>query len=173
MDAFIGMIIAAIFPSSRGDPVNWMLCDGRTLPVSQYQALFSLIGNTYGGDGRTTFKLPNLKGTFPLGASAAFPLGQTGGSASVALTIANLPAHSHTYNASDQGPTVDVPGNNFVPTFPDNPKVSYYAATAQTLQPMNPAVIGTTGSNAPVPTMPPYATVNYYICYNGIYPMFQ
>jgi len=92
MEAFLGSIM--MWPMNWA-PVGWMMCQGQTLPINQYQALFSLLGTTYGGNGTTNFMLPNLQGVFPLGMGPANALGMRGGAASVTLTAAEMPAHTH------------------------------------------------------------------------------
>ncbi|SHO51383.1 phage tail protein [Anaerocolumna xylanovorans] len=108
MDFYLGMIIPWAI---NFEPEGFMLCDGRTLPIAQYQALYALIGNYYGGDGRTNFALPNLRGRFPLGCSQTLPVGTSGNAtsdgrgtasvtANVALTAANIPGHTHTFTGT-------------------------------------------------------------------------
>lgn len=108
MDFYLGMIIPWAI---NFEPQGFMLCDGRTIPIAQNQALFSLIGNYYGGDGRTNFKLPDLRGRFPLGCSQALPIGASGNAtvdgrgtaaftASVTLTAGNIPGHTHTFTGA-------------------------------------------------------------------------
>ena len=153
MDPFIGQII--LWPMNWA-PVGWALCTGQLLNVNQNQALFSLIGVTYGGDGRTTFGLPNLQGRFPLGYGVAngvtYQLGQTGGNAAVTLTPANLPAHIHsaTFTPSSSAVTVQVSTNTTggaqVPSTTNN-----YLGGTSTASAAAQAAIWTNALTAPVP----------------------
>src|ERR1700719_1271435 len=89
-------------------PNGWMTCDGQLLPISEFETLFNLIGTTYGGDGQSTFALPNLHGRIPLHQGNGFTLAETGGVESVTLTVSQIPAHSHPFLATDSVPD----GNN-------------------------------------------------------------
>lgn len=113
MDTYVGEI--ALFPYSV-IPRGWTICNGRLLPVQQYQALFSLIGTTYGGDGRTNFRVPDLRGRVSVGMQAggapAYPLGFYGGQEAVTLTNANLPAHTHAFMASGADGAAGSPNGN-------------------------------------------------------------
>src|SRR6266404_6662489 len=93
-------------------PKGWALCDGQLLPINQNQALFSLVGTTYGGDGRVNFGLPNLQGRVPIHQGNGFTLGQTGGEQNHLLTITELPSHTHQANASNDAGTSNVPGGD-------------------------------------------------------------
>src|SRR5258708_1222366 len=84
-------------------PAGWMFCAGQLLPISENETLFNLIGTTYGGDGQTTFGLPDLQGRFPIHQGGGFTMGQTGGTESVTLTTAQIPLHSHIPNANNTG----------------------------------------------------------------------
>jgi len=110
MQAFLGSIM--LWPMNWA-PVGWLLCQGQTLPIAANEALFSLLGTTYGGDGKATFMLPNLQGVFPLGESAAYPLGAKGGAAAVTLSTLQMPIHTHAVGLTDPGHThtVSVPAH--------------------------------------------------------------
>lgn len=153
-------------------PVGWMFCDGSILLISENDALFNLIGTTYGGDGQTTFALPNLCGRLPIhqgqgnGLSSRV-MGQLGGSESVTLIAADLPSHNHTALANAG------PGNA------DSPAGTYWSGSATTPQyvpgdqantNMNNAAIGTNGQNQPHDNMQPFLTVSFIISLSGIYP---
>lgn len=124
MDAFVGSIM--LF-GGNFNPRGWMLCQGQTLSISQNQALFALLGTTFGGDGVSNFKLPNLQGRSPVGAGGNYPLGMVGGSASsavtgsgvaagsITLTTAQLPAHSHNATVSVAVPVLADGGNTNLP----------------------------------------------------------
>src|SRR5579875_811640 len=91
-------------------PKGWALCNGQLLPINQNQALFSLLGTTYGGNGQTTFALPDLRGRVPLSSGSGFTLGQTGGAETVTLTVGNLPPHIHSLTVcTDKGQTSSTP----------------------------------------------------------------
>lgn len=112
MDPFVGEISYVAFNFA---PEGWFQCDGQTLPVNQYAALFSLIGTTYGGDGVNNFKLPDMRGRVPVHrgqrpGGSMFTLGQTGGAENTALTVNNLPAHSHTAAATSASTSAVAPG---------------------------------------------------------------
>lgn len=152
-------------------PKGWALCDGSVLSISQYSALFSILGATYGGDGRTTFGLPDLRGRAPMHAGRGpgltpRTLGEMGGSESVALTQNQMPPHNHTANASSADATEVSPQNN-VWAVSDERKNLYANAPDTT---MNPNAIGVSGGGQPHGNMPPYGVVNYIIALEGIFP---
>jgi microcystin-dependent protein len=93
-------------------PLSWAFCNGQTLPISEFAALFNLIGTTYGGDGQTTFALPNLQGRLPVHQGNGFAMGQVGGSETVTLTTAQLPAHPHSFQANPGTGSQKSPANN-------------------------------------------------------------
>src|SRR5262245_1516974 len=93
-------------------PAGWMFCEGQLLPISEYETLFNLIGTTYGGDGQSTFALPDLRGRIPLHFGSGFTLAETGGVETVTLTVSQIPAHSHTLLGSTSIATLTDAGNN-------------------------------------------------------------
>lgn len=155
-------------------PSGWAMCDGQLLPISQNTALFSLLGTTYGGDGKSTFALPNLKGVAPLGAGdgqglSPRSLGETGGVSSVTLTAANLPAHSHALNVSNKPATTTV-ANGSVLAKVTSPTPPFHAAGGP-VKAMPAGVIGaSTGGSAPHNNEQPYLAVNFIIALQGIFP---
>ncbi len=156
-------------------PRNFALCNGQLLQISQYQALFSLLGTTYGGDGRTTFGLPDLRGRAPIhfGTGPGLSdkrLGQKGGQESVALTVNNLPAHNHTaqLNADSTVATSDKPGNGLPAR--NAGSTPQYGDTVNTALNTAAVTVDNTGGNAPHTNMQPYLTINYIIALQGIYP---
>jgi microcystin-dependent protein len=174
MDPFIGTILAVGF---NWAPNGWALCNGQLLPISQYQALFALIGTTYGGNGTTNFALPDLQGRVPINQGngsglSPYVIGQVGGSEGANLTVSNLPAHNHAANCNNTpGPNVDPTGNYWAEANPggrDPAATPSYAASA-TGQ-MASGAIGMTGSNLPFPILQPYLTINYIIALQGIFP---
>lgn len=153
-------------------PRGWALCDGQLLSISQNTALFSLLGTTYGGDGRTTFALPDLRGRVPIHAGngpglSSKSLGELSGTETNVLSISNLPSHSHTINAvSEDGNESSPAGNLPAGTKLLDKEYSGASATAT----MNASMVGNTGGNQAVNNMQPYLTVNYIIALQGIYP---
>lgn len=152
-------------------PRGWALCDGQLLAISSNTALFSLLGTTYGGDGRTTFALPDLRGRAPIheGQGPGLSdkrLGQRGGAEQVILQVSNLPSHTHSLNASTATGTSNVPtGNVHADTSVFDKE---YATTANTA--MSGTAIGNTGGNIPVSIVQPYLTINYIIALQGTFP---
>ena len=153
-------------------PYGWAFCQGQLLPISQNTALFSLLGTTYGGDGRTTFALPDLRGRVPVGFGQGPSLsnrviGEKFGTETVTLTTAQMPAHSHTVNA------VTTEGNQNLPTnsLPANTKAldkEYSDANANTT--MKATMVNPTGGNQPFGVTQPSLGVNFIIALQGIYP---
>lgn len=168
-EAFIGEIkmFAGNF-ATRG----WALCDGQLLPINQNQALFSILGTAYGGDGETTFALPDLRGRVPVHAGQApgltsYRLGERGGQESVTLTVPNLPAHNHTINAnSTLGDSNDPTGNLPAQTGLFDNEYSTQSANAQ----LSSSTVNNTGNGSPVQIRQPYNTVHFIIALQGVYP---
>ena len=158
-------------------PRNFKICDGSVLSIQENSGLFAVIGTTYGGDGITTFALPDLRGRVAIGfgsGSGLTPrkLGAAGGKESEALKVKQLPEHSHELNALSGGLESNIPLNNLIPEY-SNPAVKFFAqdnGTTDQLIPMNEKSIGSTGENEPIEKMQPFLTVNFIICCQGIYP---
>ncbi|HEX7049915.1 MAG TPA: tail fiber protein [Longimicrobiales bacterium] len=173
MEPFIGEI--RMFGGTFA-PVGWAFCDGKTLPIEENQALFALLGTTYGGDGVKTFALPDLRGRVPIHVSATDPPGQAGGSEAVALTPAQFPAHSHAFYASTFAADSSNPGAGVVAS---TVSVRMYGEFDPNIA-MNAAAIGPAvdasgnpyGSASPQPhdNMQPFLCINYIIATEGIYP---
>lgn len=144
-------------------PKGWALCDGQLLPINQNQALFSLLGTTYGGDGRVNFGLPNLQGRAPVHVGNGIVLGQQGGETSHTLNISELPAHTHVPTGSSNAASATAPTGNLWAT-----KASIFAGSADTA--MNPACITAVGGNQPHENMSPYLVLNFIISLQGIFP---
>lgn len=161
-------------------PKNWALCSGQILPIAQNQALFSLLGTTYGGNGVTTFALPDLRGRTMVSPGQGsglsnYTLGQPAGTEQITLTINNLPGHVHTGNANVNLKADIGPGGDASPEFnyPANYTNAYASSptAGTTMQaPTYAGTIGLTGSNQPVSLLSPYLVVNYIICLYGIFP---
>lgn len=172
-DPFLGEIRLVGFTFA---PQGWAFCDGQLLSISQNTALFSLLGTTYGGNGQTTFALPDLRGRVPVsqgqGPSLSnYVLGEQTGSENVTLNVSQLPVHNHPLASSNQqGSSSDPSG--FFPAVLNEPSGSvavngYLASSNSTL---NPAAIGVTGGNQPHPNLQPLLCVNFIIAVQGIYP---
>jgi microcystin-dependent protein len=145
-------------------PKGWALCNGQLLPINQNQALFALLGTTYGGDGRVTFALPNLQGRVPLHFGNGFTQGERGGEAGHTLIISELPLHTHVAQASGNVANQGGPAGNL---WADGNEAGY-ATTSDTT--MNPACVQPAGGNQPHENMPPYLTLNFAIALQGIFP---
>ncbi len=169
MEPFIGQIFIVGFNFA---PRYFATCDGQLLSIAQNTALFSLLGTMYGGDGRTTFALPDLRGRVPIhmGEGPGIPArsqGENGGSASVTLTTQNMPAHTHSLNAVSESGNVGSPQNALLAaTGSLDPE---YRASG-TPVPMSAQSIGQAGVSQPFNTMPPYLVLNYVIALQGIFP---
>jgi microcystin-dependent protein len=144
-------------------PKGWAFCDGRLLPINQNQALFSLLGTTYGGDGRVNFGLPNLQGRVPVGGTIV--LGQIGGETTHTLSSSEMPAHQHSAIASLNTSNQSAPGNNFW----GNAGLASYSASPPSA-PMSPTAIGNAGSSQAHENMSPYLVLSYIIALTGIFP---
>lgn len=175
---------------------GWAFCQGQLLSIAQNTALFSLLGTTYGGNGQTTFGLPDLRGRAPIGVGqgpglSSYSLGQMGGTETVTLTMSNLPAHSHsadasglqvTPSASAAAGTTNVPGPSVVPAVlptigsgPGATSIKGYAVKDNTATLAVGTVAGTigigvTGGSQPFETRDPYVAVNYIIAMEGVFP---
>lgn len=147
-------------------PVGWAFCNGAIIPIDQNDALFNLIGTTYGGDGQTTFALPNLQSRIPVHVGPGFALGQSGGTESVTLTVSQIPAHSHvplcTSNPGDLGdPTGGIWSSPSTGTV--------YSSAAPSLT-MDPAAIGSAGGSQPHDNMVPFLVINFILSLFGVFP---
>ncbi len=161
-EPFLGeiKIVAFNFP-----PRGWAFCDGQILPISQNQSLYSLLGTMYGGDGRTSFALPDLRGRTPIHFDAPHPQGQRSGEATHLLSVAEIPTHTHTLNASVATTgIVDQPTNNL----PARASVNAYGPASQ-LVAMGTSVMNTGGSQAHE-NMQPYLALYFCIALQGLFP---
>lgn len=169
MDPYIGEI--RMFGGNFA-PEGWALCNGQALSISEYEALYSLIGTTYGGDGQSTFNLPDLRGRVPIHMGQGtglsnYTLGSAGGAETVALTTNQLPAHTHQALAQGGPGNVNAPGGA-VWASSNNPSVILYAqVTANTAMA---AQTTPAGGSQPHDNLMPYQAVNFIIALNGIYP---
>jgi microcystin-dependent protein len=160
---YLGQIMLVAFNYA---PVGWMECNGQLLSISQNQALFALLGTTYGGNGTTTFALPDLRGRVPVHASTQIVEGQTGGEEMHTLTAAEMPAHTHAFEVASTTGTV-VPASGNVPARSADLSNEYSPAATAT---MNGAAVATAGGSQPHENRMPYATLKYIICLSGIFP---
>lgn len=147
-------------------PKGWASCDGQLLLIAQNSALFSLLGTMYGGDGRTTFGLPDLRGRTGMHVKPAHTQGERGGEEGVTLTIAQIPLHSHTANCSNVLGTQTSPAGKFWAQDSDG-NVVFSSAGGAT---MAATAVGNAGGGQPHPNMQPYLVVNYCIAVQGIFP---
>ena len=170
MDPFVAEI--RIFPFNFA-PKGWAFCDGQILPLSQNTALFSLLGTTYGGDGRSNFALPNLQGSAPMHPGqgpglSLHDLGETGGSETVTLLQSEIPAHTHAQMAQGGTGTKSTPANNsFARVSAATP---YFPPAGAPLVSMSGQVIATAGGDQPHNNMMPYLTLSFCIALQGVFP---
>lgn len=147
-------------------PAGWQFCDGSLLPISEFETLFNLIGTTYGGDGQSTFAMPDLRGRLPIHFGNGFTLAETGGVETVTLTVSNIPSHSHPFLASTSpGGTTD-PGGNVLAAAVAG---SAYTQTTPTAA-MVAQSIGITGGSQPHDNFQPYLCVSFIISLFGVFP---
>jgi microcystin-dependent protein len=149
-------------------PKGWAMCNGQLLPINQNQALFSLLGTTYGGDGRTNFALPNLQTRTPMHVGNGHTLGERGGEQTHTLSIQEIPAHLHTMNGTSNSTDpngTNVPTDNLLATGPSE----IYTAAAS-LTPMGPTMVGNAGGGQGHQNMQPFLALNFCIALQGIFP---
>jgi microcystin-dependent protein len=150
-------------------PRGWALCNGQTLAINANQALFSLLGTTYGGNGVTNFQLPNLQGRVPLHFGGGIAQGQAGGADAVTLTTAQLPAHQHAIVASTDFANSNLPGSG-VTAAKVRGGVDVYAASGAPLTPLNPAAVAASGGGQPHENEQPSLVLSFIIALQGIFP---
>jgi microcystin-dependent protein len=190
MDPFIGQICIFGFGFA---PQGWAMCQGQTMPISQNTALFSILGISFGGDGRSTFALPNLQGNAAIGAGegpglSAYPIGETGGETTVALLSAEMPSHNHAFVVSTAAATAQSPQGNLLARAmrpfvhaadaaevaapaPTQIEADFYSAnpgSAKTA--LASRAIAPLGGNQPHNNMQPYLTLNFCIALQGVMP---
>jgi microcystin-dependent protein len=169
MEGVIGEII--MFAGNFA-PKQWAFCMGQTISIASNTALFSILGTTYGGNGTTTFMLPNFQSRMPVGAGsgpglASYSLGQMGGTETITLNSAQMPQHSHTVtlNCSSEKATLTTPVGNFPAVTEENPG---YISSNNTH--MGTFSTGNNGSSQPFSIIPPVLGINFVICQYGVYP---
>lgn len=186
---FISPYIGIVVPfAGNFAPQNWLFCQGQLLSIAQNEALFTLLGTTYGGDGINTFALPNLCGRVAIHAGQAggmqnYFIGQFGGSENASITVSNLPVHTHTLTApiagnppcSDSAGTTSAPAGNY-PAIVNGGTAEYSTSSSDTIS-MGGAAINTTvplapvvSGQQPIDTLSPFLAMNYIICVAGIFP---
>ena len=146
-------------------PAGWMFCEGQLLPISENETLFQLIGTTYGGDGESTFALPDLRGRIPIHQGNGFILAETGGAEEVTLTVQQIPAHSHPWLAADAAATALSPAGSV----PAEATKRFYVAPSSVAA-MAPAAMSPTGGSQPHTNFQPYLCVDFIISLFGIFP---
>ena len=166
-EGFLGQII---WFAGNFAPRNWEFCNGQILMINSNQSLYSLLGTTYGGDGRTTFALPDLRGRIPLSPGqdpslSSYSAGNKGGSETVTLTTSQIASHTHQLRASNETATQDNPSNNALA----NSSVNIYNSSNPNVS-MNAVSIGNSGGGQGHENRQPILATNYIICINGIYP---
>ena len=171
-EPFIGEI--RLFPYARGAPSGWNICDGSLQSIADNPALYNLLGTTYGGDGQTTFGLPDMRGRVPIHQGngtglSPYALGQIGGTETVTLTSEQMPSHFHYPSASTQAGGSAAPTNNVTATNPDQ---TFYPVAGDGSSPyaLPPATIGASGNNQAHENVGPTLALNYCIALLGIYP---
>jgi len=145
-------------------PTGWAFCNGQLLPINQNQALFSLLGTTYGGDGRVNFALPNLQGSTPLHAGNGLVLGSRGGEQAHTLNINEIPTHTHPWGATNTAANQPGPSGNMLGGALE------YNSSAANLTPMYPSLLGSAGGTQAHQNMQPFLTLNFCIALTGIFP---
>ena len=146
-------------------PAGWMFCEGQLIPISEYETLFNLIGTTYGGDGQSTFALPDLRGRIPIHQGNGFILAETGGAEEITLTVSQIPAHSHPWLASEGAATALTPAGNVLA---EASKRFYVAPTSVAATSANGVAL--TGGSQPHTNFQPYLCVDFIISMFGIFP---
>lgn len=177
MEGFIGQVMLVGFNFA---PRNWFFCHGQLLAIAQFSPLFSILGDTYGGDGRTTFALPDLRGRVIVGAGSGpglspYTLGQKGGQETVTLTTDQIPSHTHSLFASSETGISTQPENSLI----SNSKLEIDRGTsrdaksfqsATNLVAMHGNTIANQGGGQPINNMQPSLALNYVICHQGVFP---
>lgn len=161
-EPFLGEIRAIAF---NFPPRGWAFCNGQLLPINQNQALFSILGTTYGGNGQTSFALPNLQGRTPLHMGSGFILGQNGGEEAHTLTVSEMAAHTHPAVASSNAADQSSPANNY---WAVSQSFTVYAGSAN--ETMAPQAVTAVGGSQPHANLSPYLVINFVIALLGIFP---
>jgi microcystin-dependent protein len=151
-------------------PAGWAFCDGQTIPISENDVLFTLIGTTYGGDGQETFNLPNLQSRVPIHqgtlAGNTYTLGEMAGVESVTLTVQQIPVHTHAVIVTNTNGTGSTPGSNI---FAQSPSIKMYSSAAPNT-PLNNLVVTADGGSQPHENCQPFLCINFIISLFGVFP---
>lgn len=162
-ELFLGQIMPAAFSFA---PKNFASCNGQLLPIAQNQALFSLLGTTYGGNGTINFQLPDLRSRTPIGAENGGPLGVIGGVENVTLLASQIPPHNHTFNGTTTAASTRIPAGNVL--LGSTGTLNVYAAASGTQVPLN--ALDNAGQNTPHANIQPYLALNFCIALSGVFP---
>jgi len=170
MNPFLGQLLLVPYNFA---PRGWAFCAGQIMPISQNTALFSLLGTTYGGDGKSTFALPNLQGMIPIGSGqgpglSVYDLGQTGGTDSVSLLTSEIPAHTHM--AESMGGRGTVTATSPIGNFLADGVADYAPANSPVNSALNAQAVSVAGGSAPHNNLMPYLTMNWIIALQGVFP---
>lgn len=172
MDPFLAEVI--IFAGNFA-PRGWAYCDGQLMPISQWSAVFSLVGTTYGGDGRTTFGLPDLRGRVAIGPRngpglSSYRLGQKGGTEEVYLNTTQIPSHTHAavIRTANGAPNTGDPDGNYMTTHSHN--AAYYDGTPLSSTSIGGVVVGNTGGSLGHENRQPFLAINYIFAMQGVFP---
>ena len=147
-------------------PAGWMFCEGQLLSISENETLFQLIGTTYGGDGQSTFALPDLRGRIPIHQGNGFILAETGGAEEITLTVSQIPAHTHPLLVNTSGGTSNATTGN---TLAASPTLDLYRQATPTVN-LSPVAVASTGGSQPHTNFQPYLCVDFIISLFGIFP---
>ncbi len=150
-------------------PAGWQFCEGQLLPISENETLFQLIGTTYGGDGESTFALPDLRGRLPIHQGNGFILAETGGAEEITLTVPQIPAHSHPLLATTQPGLAPTPGGGGILAREGSGNVPLYTRESPTV-PLRAGTFSTIGGSQPHTNFQPYLCVDFIISLYGIFP---
>jgi len=150
-------------------PKGWALCNGQTLPINQNQALFSLLGTTYGGNGQTTFQLPDLRSRVPIHQGSGYNLGQRGGEEAHTLIQSEMPAHIHPATADVKAGDANAfnPTNSYIA---NTAPIQMYSSGSNNMQAMYPQMVTAVGGSQPHTNLQPYLALNFCIALQGIFP---
>lgn len=149
-------------------PKGWAVCAGQTLPINQNQALFSLLGTTFGGNGTTTFQLPDLRGKTAISFGSGYTMGQAGGTETHTLTVAEVPSHAHILNGTSNAANLNTSANNLLGKTAGS--LTVYNAAAQNLTNLIPASVTPAGGSQPHENRTPYLAMTWCIALQGIFP---
>jgi microcystin-dependent protein len=162
MEAFVGQLMLASFNFA---PRGWLQCNGQTLSISNYQALFALLGTYYGGNGIQTFQVPNLQGATPIGFGSNYNIGQSGGTPSHTLTTLEVPPHTHQLSAATSGASTDSPDK----ALPAGGGANIFMPLTSNAN-MNIATLPAFGGSQPHENRQPFLVMNWCISLSGIFP---